>query len=249
MSSMITKTEAVVLRTVEFQESSIIATLFTLKHGKIAVIAKGARKPKSKFSAFLVPGQMLEVVYYMKQSRQIQTLSDTSYFKKLDNLRFDLQKMALVTITLELTDQLLHENEVNEPLFLFLSKMLPWLNEHDNVSKIMFPYIQIRLAQLLGIGIQNVIEEQDSSNIGYINIQSGTLTSESIHSDSIRLTPGQSLFVRESLQSMKSTIFEIELTKNELNSLIDHLDKYFRYHIEGVRPRKSDAIFEQLLES
>jgi DNA repair protein RecO (recombination protein O) len=84
MSSIITKTEAIVLRTVEFQESSIIATLFTLKHGKIAVIAKGARKPKSKFAAFLVAGQMLEVVYYMKQTRQVQTLSDTSYLQKLD---------------------------------------------------------------------------------------------------------------------------------------------------------------------
>ncbi len=249
MSSMITKTEAVVLRTVEYQESSIIATLFTLKHGKIAVIAKGARKPKSKFSAFLVPGQMLEVVYYMKHTRQVQTLSDTSYLKKLDNLRFDLQKMALVTITMELTDQLLHENEVNESLFQFLSSLLPWLNDEDSVSKIMFPYIQIRLAQLLGIGIQIVIEEQVSPKTGYINVKSGTLSTESYDSDSLRLTPGQFQFVRESLQSMKSSIFDIDLTKNELNSLIDHLDKYFRYHIEGVRPRKSDAIFEQLLET
>ena len=249
MSSTITKTEAIVLRTVEFQESSIIATLFTLKHGKIAVIAKGARKPKSKFAAFLVPGQMLEVVYYMKQTRQVQTLSDTSYLQKLDSLRFDVQKMALVTITMELTDQLLHENEVNEPLFQFLSVMLPWLNEQDSVSKIMFPYIQIRLAQLLGIGIQNIIEEHDASQTGYINVRSGTMSTEAVDSDSLRLTPGQFQFMNESLGSMKSSIFDIVLTKSELNTLITHLDKYFRYHIEGVRPRKSDAIFDQLLES
>ncbi|PKD45079.1 DNA repair protein RecO [Rhodohalobacter barkolensis] len=244
---MITKTEAIVLRTVEYQESSIIATLFTHKHGKIAVIAKGARKPKSKFSAFLVPGQMLEVVYYMKQTRQVQTLSDVSYLKKLDNIRLDLQKMALATITLELTSQLLHDNEVNEPLFQFLSVMLPWINKQDEVSRIMFPYIQIRLAQLLGIGIQNVIEEHDSVNMGYINIESGTLSSQPVESEAVKLTPKQFHFVRESLKSMKSSIFDIDLSTNELKSLIDYLDKYFRYHIEGVKPRKSDAIFEQLL--
>lgn len=244
---MITKTEAIVLRTVEYQESSIIATLFTHKHGKIAVIAKGARKPKSKFSAFLVPGQMLEVVYYMKQTRQVQTLSDVSYLKKLDNIRMDLQKMALATITLELTSQLLHDNEVNEPLFQFLSVMLPWINKQDKVSRIMFPYIQIRLAQLLGIGIQNVIEEHDSVNMGYINIESGTLSSQPVESEAVKLTPKQFHFVRESLKSMKSSIFDIDLSTNELKSLIDYLDKYFRYHIEGVKPRKSDAIFEQLL--
>jgi DNA repair protein RecO (recombination protein O) len=244
---MITKTEAIVLRTVEYQESSIIATLFTHKHGKIAVIAKGARKPKSKFSAFLVPGQMLEVVYYMKQTRQVQTLSDVSYLKKLDNIRLDLQKMALATITLELTSQLLHDNEVNEPLFQFLSVMLPWINKQGKVSRIMFPYIQIRLAQLLGIGIQNVIEEHDSVNMGYINIESGTLSSQPVESEAVKLTPKQFHFVRESLKSMKSSIFDIDLSTNELKSLIDYLDKYFRYHIEGVKPRKSDAIFEQLL--
>lgn len=244
---MITKTEAIVLRTVEYQESSIIATLFTHKHGKIAVIAKGARKPKSKFSAFLVPGQMLEVVYYMKQTRQVQTLSDVSYLKKLDNIRLNLQKMALATITLELTSQLLHDNEVNEPLFQFLSAMLPWINKQDKVSRIMFPYIQIRLAQLLGIGIQNVIEEHDSVNMGYINIESGTLSSQPVESEAVKLTPKQFHFVRESLKSMKSSIFDIDLSTNELKSLIDYLDKYFRYHIEGVKPRKSDAIFEQLL--
>jgi DNA repair protein RecO (recombination protein O) len=244
---MITKTEAIVLRTVEYQESSIIATLFTHKHGKIAVIAKGARKPKSKFSAFLVPGQMLEVVYYMKQTRQVQTLSDVSYLKKLDNIRLDLQKMALATITLELTSQLLHDNEVNEPLFQFLSVMLPWINKQGKVSRIMFPYIQIRLAQLLGIGIQNLIEEHDSVNMGYINIESGTLSSQPVESEAVKLTPKQFHFVRESLKSMKSSIFDIDLSTNELKSLIDYLDKYFRYHIEGVKPRKSDAIFEQLL--
>ncbi|WP_069130836.1 DNA repair protein RecO [Rhodohalobacter halophilus] len=244
---MITKSEAIVLRTVEYQESSIIATLFTRKHGKIAVIAKGARKPKSKFSAYLVPGQILEVVYYMKQTRQVQTLSDASYAQKLDNLRFDLEKMALATVTLELASQLLHDNEVNDPLFEFLSVMLPWMNHQEKVSRIMFPYIQIRLTQLLGIGIQNITEEHQQIKEGYINIQSGTLTGDSVEGESVRLTPKQFLFVSESLRSMKSTIFDISLSKSELNALIDHLDKYFRYHIEGVKPRKSDAIFEQLL--
>lgn len=244
---MITKTEAIVLRTVEFQESSIIATLFTLKHGKIAVIAKGARKPKSKFAAYLVPGQMLEVVYYMKQTRSVQTLSDASYQKKLDALRIDLQKMALATTTLELTDQLLHDNEVNKPLFHFLSLMLPWMNEQENVSRIMFPYIQLRLSQLLGIGLQDLVSEQEDTVQGYINIESGTLTSRPGEGEAIRLTPLQFVFVRESLHSMKSSIFDIDLTNGELKSLIDHLDKYFRYHIEGVKPRKSDTIFEQLL--
>jgi DNA repair protein RecO (recombination protein O) len=243
---MIVKTEAIVLRTVDFQESSLIATLFTRSHGKIAVIAKGARRPKSKLAAFLFPGQIVEVLFYFKPTRDVQTLSDISYISKLDQLRVNVEKMALTVTTLELVSQLIHANETNEPLFKFLSSLLPWLNDSDNVSRIIFPYIQIRLAQLLGIGLQFQDVGTETGH-GYINIESGTLSSVAEGSNSLRLTPQQFAFVRESLHSMKSAIFEMNLNKNELTGLIEDLDRYFRYHIEGTGPRKSDAIFDQIL--
>lgn len=246
---MITKTEAIVLRTVEYQESSLIVTLFTRRHGKIAVMARGAKKPKSKLAAFLTPGQMLEVVYYMKTTRSVQTLSDVSYYRKLDQLRVDLPKMALTMTTLELVSQLLHDHEVNEEVFSFFEKLLPWVNGADAVSKMIFPYIQIRLSQLLGVGLQFAGGEGTSAAEGYINIESGTLSQRAEGSEAVRLTPVQFAFVRESLHSMKSSLFEMNMGKHELNTLIEYLDKYFRYHFEGVRPRKSDAIFDQLLDN
>lgn len=243
---MITKTEAIVLRTVDYGESSLIATLFTRTHGKIAVIARGARKPKSKFAAFLVTGQLLEVVYYMKNTRSVQTLSDASYIVKLNELRTNLQKMAVMVTTLELTSQVIHENEVNEPVFDFLKKMLSWLNDWESVSNNIFPYIQIRLAQLLGIGLQPEVQQKQSVN-RFLNIQSGTLSDVQEGGDVVMLTEAQFAFVYKSLHSMSSSIFEMELNSQELRTLIQYLDRYFRFHIEGVKPRKSDKIFGQLL--
>ncbi len=245
---MIIKTEAVVLRAIDFRESSLIVTLFTRKQGVVSVIAKGARKPKSKFSAFLVPGQVLEVVYYHKPTRNIQTLSDTSYLLKLDRLRTDIEKMALTTTTMELVGQVLHENEVNEPLFLFIINMLSWLNKREQVSRLLFPYIQLRIIDRIGIGLQpgeNI--ETNSGSRGYINIESGTLTITPEGDQSILLTDKQFMFVAESLIPGNSSIFEKKLTKSELSDLIQYLDKYIRYHVEGVKPRKSDDIFEKIL--
>lgn len=244
---MIQKSNAVVLKTIDFKESSLIATLFTKKHGKIAVIAKGARRPKNKFAAFLVPGQVLEVIYYMKGSRSVQTLSDVSYSLSLSDLRYDVEKMAISTITMELVSQLIHENEVNEPVFDFLISFLPWLNKRVNVSKIIIPYVQIRLAQLLGIGLQSKINRSDEMMKGYINIQTGELSDVPSGSEAVSLTSKQFEFVKQALHSAKSTIFDISLSSNELNDLIEYLDTYFRYHIEGIKPRKSDKIFDQLI--
>ena len=45
------KTDAVMIRIVEFNESSCIATMFTRDFGKIGAMVKGARQPKSPFES------------------------------------------------------------------------------------------------------------------------------------------------------------------------------------------------------
>lgn len=246
---MVTKTEAVVLRTVEYSESSLIVTLFTRKHGIIAVIAKGAKRPKSKFAALMVPGQVLEVVVYVKPTRNVQTLSEASFMLKLDQLRIDLEKMALATTTLELINQVLHENEVNELLFAFVVKFLRWINQHDKPSRIIFPYVQLRVMDHIGIGLQTEESVEKETSAGYMNIESGTLSSRAEGDQSVRLTSQQFVFLRKSLLSKKRSVFDIDLQKSELSELIEYLDRYIRYHIEGVKPRKSDQIFEKILNN
>lgn len=244
---MIVKSDAIVLKTVDYSESSIIATLFTRMKGKTAVIAKGARKPKSKFAAFLVPGQLVEVVYYYKQSRSVQTLSDISYRRKLNSIRVDINKMALMMTTMELAGQLLHENEVNESLFEFLETFLDWTDKQEKMPKLLFPYVQLRLAEYIGIGLQ-VTDNQPEEGAGYINISSGTVSNEAHDEYSVQLSPGQFAFVKKSLHSTNASVLQIVINDNDLKNLVETLDKYFTYHIEGIKPRKSDRIFEQLLK-
>jgi len=247
---LIVKTEAIVFKTIDYSESSVIATIFTKSHGVIAVIAKGARKPKSKFSAYLVPGQILEVVFYWKPTRNIQTLSDASYLIKLDQFRSDLEKMALVLTTVELTSQLLHEHEVNEPLFDLICTFFTWIHDQKNVSRTMFPYIQLRILDRVGIGLQ--IEDGLETNPpakGYINIETGTLSNHPEGEQSQLLSENQFQFVVESMIRKKSELFEKKFKNGELSQLIEYLDRYIRYHVEGVKPRKSDSIFEKILNS
>lgn len=247
---MIVKTEAIVLRKVDFSESSIIATLFTRRSGAIAVIAKGAKKPKSKFAASLVPGQLLEVILYYKDSREVQTLSEVSYAQKLDGLRVDVTKMALVHTTLELVGQVVHTNEVNVELYDFIRRFLIWINNSKNPGKIVFPYIQFRILERIGIGLQpsqHIIDGTNGMGDGYINIESGTLSESADGSQSVKLTTGQFQFLRRCLVSKNSSILSMTLSEQEITTLIEYLDKYIRYHVDGVKPRKSDSIFAQIV--
>lgn len=245
---MITKTEAIVLRTVDYGESSLIVTLFTRKAGLISVIAKGAKRLKSKFSSYLVSGQVLEVVFYYRPSRSIQTLSDVSFIEKLEALRVDVEKMALAITSMELLKQVIHENEVNESLFDFIVRLLKWINERPDVSRKYFPYIQTRILHYIGIGLQtDELLETKSPVRGYMNIESGTLSNTADEAYSISLTENQFLFLRGILLEKKISNFEKKITNSELSGLIEYLDKYIRYHLGGVTPRSSDNIFDQIL--
>ena len=71
----IVRTEAFVLKAVRFGETSMIYRLFTRDRGVVPVIAKGARRPKSRFGASVGTFQRLLVTYYQKEGREVQTLS------------------------------------------------------------------------------------------------------------------------------------------------------------------------------
>src|SRR5690625_7787064 len=62
--------------------------------------------------------------------------------------------MAIVHTTLELVSQVVHANEVNVSLFDFLHHFLIWINQSDNPGKILFPYLQLRTLEHIGIGLQ-----------------------------------------------------------------------------------------------
>ena len=60
------KTEGIVLRVVDFSETSCIVTWMTRDFGKITTMAKGARRPKSSFEAAIDVLAICRIVFIHK---------------------------------------------------------------------------------------------------------------------------------------------------------------------------------------
>lgn len=245
---MIVHTSAIVFRSIDYQESSKIVTLFTEEHGKMAVIVRGAKKQKSKFSGLIEVGNLLDVVYYHKDSRSVQILTEASLLEKTLNLRLDFEKMATAMSALELISQLLHDGEVNEPLFDFTKNFLLWLDQCEHKSHHIFPYLQIKLCALTGIGPQLEADLNQTEKEHFFNIETGFISRRNSGSHSYKLTQNQFLYAALALQSRGAKVFDIPFKNGELKELITYFDRYLSYHVEGLRERKSDAIFEQILQ-
>jgi len=68
-------TEATILKTYEYSETSKILRLFTRGAGLCSVIAKGARRPRSRFGGLLEPFTDGVATFYTKEGRELHTLS------------------------------------------------------------------------------------------------------------------------------------------------------------------------------
>ncbi len=69
------KTEAVVLRTLRFGEADRILHLYTPQRGRVAAIAKGVRRAKSRFGGRLEPYFRLQMVLYEGRSELLTVTS------------------------------------------------------------------------------------------------------------------------------------------------------------------------------
>jgi hypothetical protein len=242
---MISHTQVIILRVIDYQESSKILTVLSAEHGKIALIAKGAKKPKSKLAGILEIGAVLDVVYYYKPNRGVQTLTEASVKYSTDRFRKDFEKAAILYSTLEIVSQLVHENEVNKPVFQFSRNFIEWLGDSEETYPSVFAYVQLRLAEISGIGLISGLT--DIPDRAYLNISSGKISEQSEDELSYKLTASQTRFLILGMSTKSKNIFKTGLENGELRQLVHHLDVYFKYHIEGYQERRSDSIFEQML--
>src|SRR5690349_23376116 len=70
------KTRAIVLKLVEFSETSCVVTLFTEDFGKVRALAKGARRPKGPFESALDLLALCRIVFLRKSSDTLDLLTE-----------------------------------------------------------------------------------------------------------------------------------------------------------------------------
>ena len=67
--SYIAKTEAIVLKSMKYRETSKIVTFYTKQFGKITGLVKSARSAKNKFGSSLNLFSHIELVIYKKEGK------------------------------------------------------------------------------------------------------------------------------------------------------------------------------------
>lgn len=122
--------EAVVLRTYKLGETDRIVVLLCRDAGKVRAVAKGARKPGSRFGARLEPGSHAQVQLYAGRG-ELDTVTQVELVTAAKATRTDLSRLSHVAALLEVTDQVAQDREPAPRLFSMLVGALGVVEERD----------------------------------------------------------------------------------------------------------------------
>ena len=131
-----------------YGETSIIADVFTQKSGKISFIAKGAKKPKSKFFGYLVPFQKLKITYSGRS--ELKTLTSIDRDLASNSNTFSKVSYSLLYIN-ELLMKLLPKDAKHEELFVLYDEFLKKIKKNKNLE-ISLRHFELDLLDMLGYG-------------------------------------------------------------------------------------------------
>lgn len=130
------KTEAIVIKTFDFRETSIIATLYTKEFGKINGILKGIKTAPPKFASTLEPFSLNEIIFYKKKDSGLHLVSQCDLKDNYVFIRNDLTKVTLASMMMELVDTLMPAEEVNSDVFDLSINCLKAMSELSYIEKV-----------------------------------------------------------------------------------------------------------------
>lgn len=118
---MIAKSKGIVLSYIKYGDSSIIARIFTEQFGFGSYIVNSVRSSRSKKSiGYFQPFSILDLVLYMKESRDLQRISEFKNHIVLKNIHQNLTKSTITLFLTEVFGKLIQfEQATNEELYSF----------------------------------------------------------------------------------------------------------------------------------
>ncbi len=140
------RTEAVILRELDYAEADRILTLLT-PGGKLSAIAKGVRRITSRRAGHL--GLFSHVQLVLARGRNLDIVSQAESIETYEGLRSDLLRFTYACYAAELAERFAQEEEENAPLFRLMVEGLASLaNEAD--PRLWMRYFELRLLALEG---------------------------------------------------------------------------------------------------
>lgn len=145
---MLVKCEGIVIRSNDYGESNKIVTLLTRELGKIAVMARGAKKSNSRLSSISQP--FIYANFLFQKSSGMGMLQQAEMIDSMRGIREDLFKTAYASYISEVMDKGTEEKKPNPFQFeLFLQSLKKINDEYD--PDVITHIVEMKMLSVMGL--------------------------------------------------------------------------------------------------
>lgn len=140
------RTEAVVLRRQELGEADRLLTIYSPGHGKLRVVAKGVRRPRSRKAGHLELFARTDLM--LARGHDLDIVTQAEVVEPYPGLRDDLVRLGHAAYAVEILDCFAVAEE-NRPLYRLIVETLGRLSEGGEPA-VVVRFFELRLLELVG---------------------------------------------------------------------------------------------------
>ena len=242
---MIYSTKGIVLRTVKYGETSVIASVFTEVFGIQSYIVNGVRtQSKTSKAHFFQPSSILEMQVYHNDLKNLQRIKELKWAHLYKSILSNVPKNAVALYMVELLYKCLKQPEANSDLFSFCEDAFLELDICSNEITANFPiYFAMHIAYFFGFRLH----DNHSIENNIFNPMEGNFSNKNL-AQGYPVTAEISNHISQLLKAHHpSDLKEIKLNKNIRRTILSAMENYYGLHISEFGIMKTLPVLHELL--
>jgi DNA repair protein RecO (recombination protein O) len=243
------KTKGIVLRTIQYGETSVISSVYTELFGLQSYIVKGVRQATKKTQSkqmYFQPAAILEMEVYHNHLKNLQFIKEYKWGYLYKRVLFDVVRNAIAQFMIELFQHAIKQPEANPELFYLLEGSLLEADKGSDTIAANLPlYFILHLATESGFQLQG---NYSNTIAAVLDLKEGVyIEAEPSHTDFV------AGFIAETISKIQHIQFyndleNIKLNRQKRRQILEALLLYISFHITDFKELKTLPVLQEILE-
>ncbi len=238
---MIETTKAIVINTIKYGDTSLIATCYTKNSGIKTYLLKGilnAKKAKVK-PAYFQPLMQLNLIANHNNKGALNSIRDAEIFAFYTTIYTDIKKQSIALFLAEILYYAIREEEQNYTLYQYLETSFLWLDTHDKISNFHLLFL-LNLTKFLGF-----YPKVKTGNYLYFDLLEGEFTNR----NNANTISGENLVQFKQLFGINfEVLHQVNFNATSRQIVLAILIQYFELHLSGFKKPKSLDVLKTVFD-
>jgi len=247
-------TRAVVSNSMRISNSSKLVSLITEKHGLVKVMARGARRPTSRYGAALEPVTLVDAIYYAKEGREIQTISSADIIESYPRIKSSLRVLCVAAAMTGAAQSVTPPDDPLSGTFAVIADALDGLerNPGSDPEKHLWRFM---LRLLAAVGYCPILDrcavcgKKPKTSSVFFSYGDGGLVcscSEQEGKYGFRISPGALMVMKSLMTAREEDLPRIHIGRRQRREIEQAVLQFFSYHTGSSRPPHAFAFMKKL---